>query len=210
MSIWLWVVVFLTWCAFLWILSSLKQFRELLMKNDMLDRELRHAKKALRQTENARMEAENYIEEKHKELSEWSEVYDEQSEVLNEWSEAYAEQGEYLNRSLDLFDEWTEWKDAPRKKYDSFAEIDDLLVQSTAKEFIRLMGWKRALDEKAKQPVVNLNVQKDIRNAVEEIHDSFKKIKFNFSEKGLGDIQSLIEVEKEKFLNKKERNTSLS
>ena len=72
--------------------------------------------------------------------------------------------------------------DAPRKKYDSFKEIDDLLVQSTTKEFIRLMGWKRAIDEKSKQPVVNLNTKKDIKQLVEEIDDNFKKIKFHFSE----------------------------
>ena len=166
------------------------------MKNERLDWELRHAKKRLLKTENARMEAETYITEQH--------------EVLNEWSEAYDEQGQELNRSLDLFDEWTEWMDAPRKKYDSFEEIDDLLVQSTTKEFIRLMGWKRALDEKAKQPVVNLNTKKDFKLLVEEIGDNFKKIKFHFSEEGLGNIQSLIEVEKEKFLNEKERNTNLS
>ena len=142
------------------------------------------------------MEAETYITEQH--------------EALNEWSEAYAEQSHLLQCQFDLFDEWTGWKDAPRKKYDSFAEIDDLLVQSTTKEFIRLMGWKRALDEKAKQPVVNLNVQKDINNVIEEAKDNFKKIKYHFSVEGLGDIQSLIEVEKDKFLNEKERSTSLS
>ena len=187
MSIWLWVVVFLTWCAFVWVLTSLRQFRELVMKNERLDWELRHAKKALLKTENARMSAESYITE--------------QSEALNEWVEAYGEQKKELNRSYDLFDEWTEWMDAPRKKYDSFKEIDDLLVQSTTKEFIRLMGWKRAIDEKAKQPVVNLNTKKDIKQLVEEIGDNFKKIKFYFSEEGHENIENLIEQEKLKFLN---------
>ena len=157
------------------------------MKNERLDWELRHAKRRLRQTENARMDAENYINEQY--------------EALNEWSEAYDEQGQVLNRSIDLFDEWTEWMDAPRKQYDSFKEIDDLLVQSTTKEFIRLMGWKRAIDEKAKQPVVNLNTKKDIKQLVEEIGDNFKKIKFYFSEEGHEDIEDLIEQEKLKFLN---------
>ena len=164
------------------------------MKNERLDWELRHAKKRLLKTENARMEAESYITEKHEEL--------------NQWSEAYAEQGQDLNRSLDLFDEWTEWMDAPRKKYDSFKEIDDLLVQSTTKEFIRLMGWKRAIDEKAKQPVVNLNTKKDIKQLVEEIGDNFKKIKFYFSEEGHEDIEDLIEQEKLKFLNDRKTETS--
>ena len=186
MDIWLWVVVFLTWCAFLWVVTSLRQFRELVMKNERLDWELRHAKKRLLKTENARMEAETYITEQH--------------EALNEWSEAYAEQSHLLQCQFDLFDEWTEI-DAPRKKYDSFEEIDDLLVQSTTKEFIRLMGWKRARDEKAKQPVVNLNTKKDIKQLAEEIGDNFKKIKFHFSEEGHENIENLIEQEKLKFLN---------
>ena len=105
MSIWLWVVVFLTWCAFVWVVTSLRQFRVLVMKNERLDWELRHAKKRLLKTENARMEAETYITEQH--------------EALNDWSEACAEQGQQLNRSLDMFDEWTEWEDAPRKKYET-------------------------------------------------------------------------------------------
>ena len=193
MSIWLWVVVFLTWCAFVWVLTNLRQFRELVMKNGRLDWELRHAKKRLLKTENARMEAETYITEQH--------------EALNEWSEAYAEQSHLLQCQFDLFDEWTEI-DAPRKKYDSFKEIDDLLVQSTTKEFIRLMGWKRAIDEKAKQPVVNLNTKKDIKQLVEEIGDNFKKIKFYFSEEGYEDIEDLIEQEKLKFLNDRKSETS--
>ena len=40
--------------------------------------------------------------------------------------------------------------------------------------------------------------------------ENFKKIKFHFSEEGLGDIQSLIEVEKDKFLNEEERSTDFS
>ena len=163
------------------------------MKNERLDWELRHAKRRLVRAENEWMSAENYITEKHEEL--------------NEWSEAYDEQGQELNRSLDLFDEWTEWMDAPRKKYDSFEEIDDLLVQSTTKEFIRLMGWKRAIDEKSKQPVVNLNTKKDIKQLVEEIGDNFKKIKFHFSEEGHEDIENLIEQEKLKFLNDRKTET---
>ena len=195
MNIWLWVVVFLTWCAFVWVVTSLRQFRELVMKNERLDWELRHAKKRLLKTENARMSAESYITE--------------QSEALNEWVEAYGEQGELLDDTLDMFEEWQDL-DIPRRKYDSFKEIDDLLVQSTTKEFIRLMGWKRAIDEKAKRPVVNLNTKKDIKESVELAKEDFKKIKYHFSEEGLGNIQSLIEVEKLKFLNEKERSTSVS
>ena len=195
MSIWLWVVVFLTWCAFVWVVTSLRQFRVLVMKNERLDWELRHAKKRLLKTENARMSAESYITE--------------QSEALNEWVEAYGEQGELLDDTLDMFEEWQDL-DIPRRKYDSFKEIDDLLVQSTTKEFIRLTAWKRASEEKAKQPVVSLNVHKDIRNAVEDIADSFKKIKFYFSDEGYEDIENLIEQEKLKFLNEKERSTSVS
>ena len=195
MSIWLWVVVFLTWCAFVYVVTSLRQFRELVMKNERLDWELRHAKKRLLKTENARMSAESYITE--------------QSEALNEWVEAYGEQGELLDDTLDMFEEWQDL-DIPRRKYDSFKEIDDLLVQSTTKEFIRLMGWHRANKVKARQPVVTLNTKKNIKESVELAKENFKKIKYHFTAEGLGNIQSLIEVEKDKFLNEKERNTSLS
>ena len=194
MSIWLWVVVFLTWCAFLWVVASLSQFRELVMKNERLDWELRHAKRRLLKTENARMSAESYITE--------------QSEALNEWSEAYAEQGQQLNRSLDMFDEWTEWEDAPRKKYDSLKEVDDLLVQSTTKEFIRLMAWKRASEEKAKLTIVDINVQKDLRNVVDDITDNYKKIRGHFSEEGHEDIENLIEQEKLNFLEDRKSENS--
>ena len=196
MSIWLWVVVFLTWCAFLWVVASLSQFRELVMKNERLDWELRHAKRALVRTENARMEAENYITEKHEEL--------------NEWSEAYDQLEKDLNKLLAISEEWFEMDLVDRKQYDSLAEVDDLLLQTTTKEFIRLMGWHRANKVKARQPVVTLNTKKNIKESVELAKENFKKIKYHFTAEGLGDIQSLIEVEKDKFLNEKERSTSLS
>ena len=90
MSIWLWVVVFLTWCAFVWVVTSLRQFRVLVMKNERLDWELRHAKKRLLKTENARMEAETYITEQH--------------EALNDWSDAYDYQSNQLDNSLDMIE----------------------------------------------------------------------------------------------------------
>ena len=97
-----------------------------------------------------------------------------------------------------------------RRQYDSLVEVDDLLLQSTTKEFIRLMGWHRANKVKARQPVVTLNTKKNIKESVELAKENFKKIKYHFTAEGLGNIQSLIEVEKDKFLNEKERNTSLS
>ena len=196
MSIWLWVVVFLTWCAFLWIVSSIRQFRELVMKNERLDHELSHAKRALVRTENARMEAENYITEKHEELREW--------QLVNEQLE------KELKELLAVSEEWFEMDIVDRRQYDSLAEVDDLLLQSTTKEFIRLMGWHRANKVKARRPVVTLNTKKDIKESVELAKENFKKIKYHFTAEGLGNIQSLIEVEKDKFLNEKERNTSLS
>ena len=191
MSIWLWVVVFLTWCAFLWVVASLSQFRELVMKNERLDWELRHAKRRLLKTENARMDAENYITEKHEEL--------------NEWSEAYDQLEKDLNKLLAISEEWFEMDLVDRRQYDSLVEVDDLLLQTTTKEFIRLMGWHRANKVKARRPVVNLNTKKDIKESVELAKENFKKIKYHFTAEGLGDIQSLIEVEKDKFLNEEER-----
>ena len=196
MGIWLWVVVFLTWCAFLWIVASLSQFRELVMKNERLDWELRHAKKRLLKTENARMEAETYITEKHEELNEWKQAHDQLEKDLNEL--------------LSVSEEWFEMDLVDRRQYDSLVEVDDLLLQTTTKEFIRLMGWHRANKVKARQPVVTLNTKKDIKESVELAQENFKKIKYHFSAEGLGDIQSLIEVEKDKFLNEKERSTGIS
>ena len=196
MSIWLWVVVFLTWCAFLWIVSSIRQFRELVMKNERLDHELSHAKRALVRTENARMEAENYITEKHEELREW--------QLVNEQLE------KELKELLAVSEEWFEMDIVDRRQYDSLAEVDDLLLQTTTKEFIRLMGWHRANKVKARQPVVTLNTKKNIKESVELAKENFKKIKYHFTAEGLGDIQSLIEVEKDKFLNEEERSSSIS
>jgi len=168
MSIWLWAVAYLTWCIFVWIVTS-----------------LRHTKKRLLKAENALMEAETYIAEQH--------------EALNECSEAYAEQSHLLQCQFDLFNEWTELDD-PKDKYDSFKEIDDFLIQSTTKEFITLMGWKQASEEKAKQGIVDLKTQKDAKNSLELINLNFKLIKNRFSEVGHEDIESLIEIEKRKFM----------
>ena len=195
MSIWLWVVVFLTWCAFVWVVTSLRQFRVLVMKNERLDWELRHAKKRLLKTENARMEAETYITEKHEELNEWKQAHDQLEKDLNEL--------------LSVSEEWFEMDLVDRRQYDSLVEVDDLLLQTTTKEFIRLMGWHRANKVKARQPVVTLNTKKNIKESVELAKENFKKIKYHFTAEGLGNIQSLIEVEKDKFLNEKERNISI-
>tara|TARA_B100001750_G_C15508000_1_gene601695 strand:+ start:2083 stop:2604 length:522 start_codon:yes stop_codon:yes gene_type:complete len=146
---------------------------------------LRDTKKRLVKAENALTEAESYITELH--------------EALNEWSEAYAQQSHLLQCQFDLFDEWTEL-DNSRQKYDSFKEIDDFLVQSTTKEFITLKGWKLASEEKAKQGVVDLKTQKDAKKSLELINLNFKLIKNRFSEKGHEDIESLIEMEKRKFM----------
>ena len=210
MSIWLWVVVFLTWCAFLYVWTSIRQFRELVMKNERLDHELRHAKRRLLRAENdlvsqdihikeqnkVKQEDENYINEKHEELREW--------QLVNEQLE------KELKELLAVSEEWYEMDLADRKKYDSLEEVDDLLLQTTTKEFIRLMGWHRANKVKARQPVVNLNTKKGIKESVELAKENFKKIKYHFTPEGLGDIQSLIEVEKDKFLNEEERNTGIS
>ena len=72
------------------------------------------------------------------------------------------------------------------------------------------MGWHRANKVKARRPVVNLNTKKDIKESVELAKENFKKIKYHFTAEGLGDIQSLIEVEKDKFLNEEERSSSIS
>jgi hypothetical protein len=165
------------------------------MKNERLDWELRHAKKRLLKTENARMEAETYITEQH--------------EALNDWSDAYDYQSNQLDNSLDMIEEWFAL-DIDRRKFDSFAEVDDLLLKTTTKEFIRLMAFSRAAEVKEKQPVVNINLHKDLRNIIDDMSDKFKKIEGHFSDDGHKDIDRLIEQEKLKFLNEKERSTSFS
>jgi hypothetical protein len=203
MSIWLWVVVFLTWCAFVYVWTSIRQFRELVMKNERLDWELRHAKKRLLRAENDLVSQDIHIKEQSEVLNEWV-------EALNEWKEAHDQLEKDFDRLLSVSEEWFELDIVDRRQYDSLAEVDDLLLQTTTKEFIRLMGWHRANKVKARRPVVNLNTKKDIKESVELAKENFKKIKYHFTPEGLGNIQSLIEVEKDKFLNEKERNTSLS
>ena len=203
MSIWLWVVVFLTWCAFLWIVANLSQFRELVMKNERLDHELRHAKRRLLRAENDLVSQDIHIKEQNEVLNEWI-------EALNEWKEAHDQLEKDFDRLLSVSEEWFELDIVDRRQYDSLAEVDDLLLQSTTKEFIRLMGWHRANKVKARQPVVTLNTKKNIKESVELAKENFKKIKYHFTPEGLGNIQSLIEVEKDKFLNEEERSSSVS
>ena len=203
MSIWLWVVVFLTWCAFVYVWTSIRQFRVLVMKNEMLDRELRHAKKRLLRAENDLVSQDIHIKEQSEVLNEWV-------EALNEWKEAHDQLEKDFDRLLSVSEEWFELDIVDRRQYDSLAEVDDLLLQTTTKEFIRLMGWHRANKVKARQPVVTLNTKKNIKESVELAKENFKKIKYHFTAEGLGDIQSLIEVEKDKFLNEEERSSSIS
>ena len=156
MSIWLWVVVFLTWCAFLWIVSSIRQFRELVMKNERLDHELSHAKRRLLRAENDLVSQDIHIKEQSEVLNEWV-------EALNEWKEAHDQLEKDFDRLLSVSEEWFELDIVDRRQYDSLAEVDDLLLQTTTKEFIRLMGWHRANKVKARQPVVTLNTKKNIK-----------------------------------------------
>ena len=156
MSIWLWVVVFLTWCAFVYVWTSIRQFRVLVMKNEMLDRELRHAKKRLLRAENDLVSQDIHIKEQNEVLNEWI-------EALNEWKEAHDQLEKDFDRLLSVSEEWFELDIVDRRQYDSLAEVDDLLLQTTTKEFIRLMGWHRANKVKARQPVVTLNTKKNIK-----------------------------------------------
>jgi len=203
MSIWLWIVVFLTWCAFVYVWTSIRQFRELVMKNERLDWELRHAKRRLLRAENDLVSQDIHIKEQSEVLNEWV-------EALNEWKEAHDELEKEFYKLLSVSEEWFEMDLVDRRQYDSLVEVDDLLLQTTTKEFIRLMGWHRANKVKARQPVVTLNTKKNIKESVELAKENFKKIKYHFTAEGLGDIQSLIEVEKDKFLNEEERSSSIS
>ena len=124
MSIWLWDVVYLTWCAFLWIVASLSQFRELVMKNERLDHELSHAKRRLLRAENDLVSQDIHIKEQSEVLNEWV-------EALNEWKEAHDQLEKDFDRLLSVSEEWFELDIVDRRQYDSLAEVDDLLLQST-------------------------------------------------------------------------------
>ena len=202
MSIWLWVVIFLTWCAFLWVVASLSQFRELVMKNDMLARNLRHTKKRLLRAENDLVSQDIHIKEQNEVLNEWI-------EALNEWKEAYEFQSDELDKTLDVLEQWYAL-DVKRRLFNSFEEVDDLLLQTATKEFIRLMAFARATEVKEKQNVVSINLHKDLANVVDDISETYKKIQGFYSDEGHEDIERLIEEEKLKFLNEEERSSSLS
>ena len=195
MSIWLWVVVFLTWCAFVYVWTSISQFRTLVMKNERLDHELRHAKRRLLRAENDLVSQDIHIKE--------------QNEVLNEWKEAYEFQSDELDKTLDVLEQWYAL-DVKRRLFNSFEEVDDLLLQTATKEFIRLMAFARATEVKEKQNVVSINLHKDLANVVDDISETYKKIQGFYSDEGHEDIERLIEEEKLKFLNEEERNTSFS
>ena len=202
MNIWLWVVVFLTWCAFLYVWTSIRQFRELLMKNDMLDRNLRHAKRRLLRAENDLVSQDIYIKEQNEVLNEWI-------EALNEWKEAYEFQSDELDKTLDVLEQWYAL-DVKRRLFNSFEEVDDSLLQTATKEFIRLEGFARATEVKEKQNVVSINLHRDLANVVDDILETYKKIQGFYSEEGHQDIERLIEEEKLKFLNEEERSSSIS
>ena len=198
MSIWLWVVVFLTWCAFVYVWTSIRQFRELVMKNERLDHELSHAKRRLLRAENDLVSQDIHIKEQNEVLNEWI-------EALNEWKEAYEFQSDELDRTLDLLEQWYAL-DVKRRLFNSFEEVDDLLLQTATKEFIRLMAFARATEVKEKQNVVSINLHRDLANVVDDILETYKKIQGFYSEEGHQDIERLIEEEKLKFLNEEERS----
>ena len=172
------------------------------MKNERLDHELRHAKRRLLRAENDLVSQDIHIKEQNEVLNEWI-------EALNEWKEAYEFQADELDRALDLMEQWYAL-DVKRRLFNSFEEVDDLLLQTATKEFIRLMAFARATEVKEKQNVVSINLHKDLANVVDDISETYKKIQGFYSDEGHEDIERLIEEEKLKFLNEEERNTSFS
>ena len=172
------------------------------MKNERLDHELRHAKRRLLRAENDLVSQDIHIKEQNEVLNEWI-------EALNEWKEAYEFQSDELDRTLDLLEQWYAL-DVKRRLFNSFEEVDDLLLQTATKEFIRLEAFARATEVKEKQNVVSINLHKDLANVVDDILETYKKIQGFYSEEGHQDIERLIEEEKLKFLNEEERNTSIS
>ena len=134
-------------------------------------------------------EAESYINEKHDELNQWSKAYDAEVSQNEEWADMHER---YLQLGVHA-----------KTKFDSFKDIDDFFIQSTTKEFIQQMAWKKASELKAQRNVVSLDTQRNINLSEEPIQEHFKIIKSRFTEKGMEDINALIELEKDRMFKAK-------
>ena len=130
-------------------------------------------------------ETETYVSQLHQDLNQWSDAYD---YVLNqniEWA--------------DMLEQYLQVGVHAKTKFDSFKDIDDFFIQSTTKEFIQQMAWKKAAELKAQRNVVSLDTQRDINLSEEPIQEHFKLIKPRFTDKGMKDINALIELEKDRM-----------
>ena len=65
------------------------------------------------------------------------------------------------------------------------------------------MAWKKVAELKVQRNVVSLDTQRDINLSEEPIQEHFKLIKPRFTDKGMKDINALIELEKDRMFKAK-------
>ena len=170
----------------LWILGQLtfhySERTEYKRRNKELLQHLEEQEQYIRETA-------EYVSQQHLELNQWSEEYDDLLTQNEQWA--------------DLLDAYQQVGVYAKTKFDSFKDIDDFFIQSTTKEFIQQMAWKKAAELKAQRNVVSLDTQRDINQSAEPIQEHFKLIKPRFTDKGMKDINALIELEKDRMFKAK-------
>ena len=134
-------------------------------------------------------ETETYVSQLHQDLNQWSDAYDYVLSQNIEWA--------------DMLEQYLQVGVHAKTKFDSFKDIDDFFIQSTTKEFIQQMAWKKVAEIKAQRNVVSLDTQRDINLSEEPIQEYFKLIKPRFTDKGMKDINALIELEKDRMFKAK-------
>jgi len=140
------------------------------------------------------------LEEQEQYISETAEYVSQQHLELNQWSEAYDDLLTQNKKLRDMLEQYLQVGVHVKTKFDSFKDIDDFFIQSTTKEFIQQMAWKKVAEIKAQRNVVNLDTQRDINLSEEPIQEYFKLIKPRFTDKGMKDINALIRLEKDRML----------
>lgn len=143
--------------------------------------------------------------DQQKEYIEEAELYIEhQYQVLNEWSDEYNSLVLKNNEYVDLLEEYLQIGNYAKPKFDCIKEIDDLLIKLTTKEFIRHMAWKKIVELKATNKVIDIAQRREINNNLENIKKEFQLIFPRFTDKALTEIDQSIEQMKIKLLKEYE------
>ncbi len=144
------------------------------------------------------------IDQQKKYIDEAELYIEHQYQVLNEWSDEYNSLVLKNNEYVDLLEEYLQIGNYAKPKFDSIKEIDDLLIKLTTKEFIRHMAWKKVIELKATNKVIDITQRREINNKLENINKEFQLIFPRFTDKALTEIDQSIEQMKIKLLKKYE------